>query len=57
MATIEIPDDVTTGSYKGSPTITLPNGTQFGFSFGVGKAKLIIEHFEAIKKFVEDNSG
>ncbi len=57
MATIEIPEEVTTGSYRGNPTITLPNGTQYGFSFGVGKAKLIIEHIEAIKKFVEDNSG
>lgn len=46
---------------KSYPTIELsPNqkdGTapKFGFTFGVSKAKLILENLEAIKKFVSDN--
>jgi len=41
------------GEYKGSPTITLNPESKFSFTFGLGKAKLIVEHFEAIKAFVE----
>lgn len=45
------------GEYKGSPTITLPlgkgrDGKEFDFSFGLKKAKAIIEHYEAIREFV-----
>ena len=49
-------EGVTFGSYKGHPTITLPNGSRKGFTFGVGKAKAILEHLEEIRKFVEENS-
>jgi hypothetical protein len=28
---------------------------RYPFTFGMGKARLIIQHFEAIKKFVADN--
>ncbi|MCC6866142.1 MAG: hypothetical protein IT280_08285 [Ignavibacteria bacterium] len=41
--------------YKGNKLICLNPGTKYPFSFGLGKAKMILEHFEAIKKFVESN--
>jgi len=46
---------VTYGEYKGHATITLPMGER-GFSFGVSKAQAILDHIEAIRQFVEDNS-
>lgn len=44
--------------FKGKPVITLKRNEedQYPFSFGVSKAKLIVENFEEIKKFVEENS-
>lgn len=52
------------GEYKGKKTISLfsegmndttqPKGYP-PFSFGVTKAKLILENIEAIKKFVSEN--
>lgn len=41
--------------YNGNKIIVLNPGSRFTFSFGVGKAKMIIENLEAIKKFVETN--
>jgi len=38
-------------NYKGHPIITLPNG----FTFGLSKAKAILENIEEIRRFVEDN--
>lgn len=49
------------GEYKGHKTISLlEGGVEISdkyppFSFGVKKAKLIIENIEEIKKFVEEN--
>ena len=45
------------GEYKGRPLIILKRGEddQYPFSFGISKAKLIVEHIEEIKKFVEEN--
>jgi hypothetical protein len=42
--------------YKGNPTIKLmrQEDEQYPFSFGYAKAKLIMDHLEEIKKFVED---
>ena len=42
---------------KDFPTIELKTGTGkgFGFTFGLGKARLILENLEDIKKFVEEN--
>ena len=41
---------------KSFPTIELKADSAkegaFGFTFGMGKAKLIVQHIEAIKKFV-----
>ncbi len=39
--------------FKGNKVICLNPESKFTFSFGVSKAKLILENFEAIKKFVE----
>jgi hypothetical protein len=43
------------GEFKGNATITLKRGAddRFGFTFGVNKAKLILEHLEEIKRFYE----
>jgi len=40
--------------YKGNPLLVLKNTAEdrYPFSFGIKKAKLIVEHFEDIKKFV-----
>ena len=42
------------GEYKGHPTITLPHGKR-GFTFGLAKAKAILDHIEDIKAFVEQS--
>ena len=41
--------------YKGNPMIVLKNSEddKFPFQFGIKKAKLVLEHIEDIKKFVE----
>ncbi len=41
--------------YKGNKIICLNPGSKFPFSFGLGKAKMILENLESIKKFVESN--
>ena len=43
--------------YKGSKVLVLKknNDDKYPFSFGLSKAKLIIEHLDDIKKFVEEN--
>ena len=41
--------------YKGNKLICLNPGGKFPFSFGLGKAKMILENLESIKKFVESN--
>jgi hypothetical protein len=45
--------------YKGKPLIVLKRNEEdkFPFSFGVSKAKLILENVEEIKKFVEESGG
>ncbi len=46
------------GEYKGKPLIILKRNTEdkYPFSFGVSKAKLILDNIDAIKKFVEENN-
>jgi len=41
--------------YKGNPLLVLKRNEddRFPFSFGLGKAKLALDHIEDIKKFVE----
>jgi len=43
--------------FKGNKIIVLKRDENdtYPFSFGKSKAKLIVENFEEIKKFVEDN--
>jgi len=44
------------GEFKGNKMITLKkdNNDKYPFSFGKGKAKLVVENFDAIKKFAEE---
>ena len=44
--------------YKGKPIITIKRNEddRFPFSFGLSKAKLIIENIDEIKRFVEEES-
>jgi len=44
--------------FKGNPMIILGQGDEdrYPFQFGLKKAKLVIEHIEAIKQFVEKHS-
>ena len=45
--------------YKGKPIIVLKRNEEdkYPFSFGLGKARLIIENLEAIQQFVAENQG
>lgn len=47
------------GEYKGHKTISLLRNEEdeYPFTFGVGKAKLVVENIEEIKKFVEENGN
>ena len=40
--------------YKGNKILVLNPGGRFPFSFGVAKAKLILQHLDAIRKFVQE---
>jgi hypothetical protein len=44
------------GEFKGNKVITLKRDENdtYPFSFGKGKARLIVENFDEIKKFVEE---
>jgi hypothetical protein len=44
--------------YKGKPVIVIKRNEEdnFPFTFGLNKARLILENIEEIKKFVEENS-
>lgn len=46
----------TISEYKGNQIINLPMDNGKDFSFGVTKAKTILQYLEEIKKFVGDNS-
>jgi hypothetical protein len=43
--------------FKGKPTLVLKRSEdeKFPFTFGLSKAKMILDHLEDIKKFVEEN--
>ncbi len=44
--------------FKGKPILVLKRDEEekFPFSFGMTKAKLIVDNIEEIKKFVEENN-
>jgi len=50
-------DMVEFSEFKGNKVIILKRdeNDKYPFSFGITKAKLILEHIEDIKKFVEEN--
>lgn len=45
------------GEFKGSPTITIfiNKNENYRFSFGLGKARTILDYLDEIKKFVDDH--
>jgi hypothetical protein len=45
------------GEFKGNTVITLKRteDDKYPFTFGLAKAKLILEHYEDIKNFYNDN--
>lgn len=45
--------------FKGNPLLVLSKGPEdrYPFSFGLTKAKLILDHIEDIKKFVANHAG
>ncbi|MFH1364545.1 MAG: hypothetical protein ABIH52_02715 [Candidatus Aenigmatarchaeota archaeon] len=47
------------GEFKGHKTISLTRGEddKYPFTFGLAKAKLVLEYVEDIKKFVEENEA
>lgn len=47
----------TVGEFKGNPVITLKQNEDdpYGFTFGLTKAKLVLEHIEDVRKFYEEN--
>ena len=47
----------TIGEYKGNAIISLPvsGSTKYPFTFGLNKAKAVLEFLDDIKKFVEEN--
>lgn len=44
--------DVKYGTYEGRPTISIPVGREGWFTFGIQKAKAILEYVDDIEKFV-----
>jgi len=44
--------------FKGKPILILKRDKddQYPFSFGISKAKLILENYEEIERFVKENS-
>tara|TARA_B110000438_G_scaffold43852_1_gene43832 strand:+ start:3057 stop:3242 length:186 start_codon:yes stop_codon:yes gene_type:complete len=49
----------TTETYKGHDLIVLnPDADKFKqFKFGLAKAKLVIEHLDAVQSFIEESEG
>ena len=45
--------------FKGKPVLVIKRDEEdkYPFSFGIAKAKMIVENIEEIKKFVEENQG
>lgn len=47
----------TVSEYKGNMIISLPvaGSTKYPFTFGINKAKAIVEYLDDIKKFIAEN--
>ena len=50
--------EISRTEFKGKPVLVIKRDAEdkYPFSFGLTKAKLILENLEEIKRFVEDNS-
>jgi len=50
--------EVTRTEFKGKPVLVIKRDAddKYPFSFGLTKAKLILENLEEIKRFVEENA-
>jgi len=44
------------GEFKGNKVITIfiNNDPKYKFTFGLGKAKALVEYFDDVKKFIEE---
>ena len=51
------PDLPQESEYKGHPILTLNPNSKYPFSFGLSKAKLIIEHLDLIKDFIQKHDA
>lgn len=51
--------EVSESEYKGNPMIVIKQNPEdkFPFQFGIKKAKLVLEHIEDIRKFVEKHDN
>jgi hypothetical protein len=51
--------EVSESEYKGNPMLVIKQNPEdkFPFQFGLKKAKLILEHIEDVKKFVDKHGG
>lgn len=51
--------EVTIGEYKGAKVLNIPldKSGKFQFTFGITKARAIMEYIDDIQKFVEENEG
>ncbi len=49
----------TVSEYKGNAIISLPvaGSTKYPFTFGLNKAKAIMQYIDDIKKFIDDNES
>ena len=45
------------GEFKGHPTLTLPTGSKYGFTFGLGKARAILDNLDAIRAFLGETDS
>jgi len=45
--------EVEYSEYKNNPVIMLPTGNQWPVTLGVRKVKVILDHIEDLRKFVE----
>lgn len=50
--------EISRTEFKGKPVLVIKRDAddKYPFSFGLTKAKLILENLEEIKRFVEDNA-
>jgi len=48
----EVKDQPQEGDYKGHAILTLNPNSRYPFSFGVSKAKLVLEYLDEIKAFI-----